>query len=165
MSEDKSNIIQLPNSRVNKSQPQEQCQCSVGNKEAINPAVVLQRIADNRRKGLANLENKVDGFSKERKVSYEAHVEDRFRDSENAITAAYTNLEALNAMVDMIAHDLIGAIQNLEQNAVGQFQASAHLQVLLQVLKERGIVTEEELKETWEKTIASQAPTDPADQK
>lgn len=166
MSKDNDNIIKLPNSRGSKQGPpvENKVASGVGGGKP-DPQTVLRRIAANRQKGLVDLENKVDGFDIKRKVPYEPHVEDRFRDSETALKAVHTNLEALNAMVDMIAHDLIGAIQNLEQNAVAQFQASAHLQVLLQVLKDEGIVTDEQLKEVWDKTIAANAPTDPEDQK
>ena len=160
MSDKKDNIIQLPNSRGGQNPLPPQPQNPVGG-GPNDPQAMLQRIAANRKKGLEDLEAKVDSFDVKRKVPYEAHVEDRFRDSETALKAIYTNLEALNAMVDMIAHDLIGSIQNLEQNAVAQFQASAHLQVLLKVLKEKGVVTDDELREVWEKTIAAANQEDP----
>lgn len=173
MSKDNDNIIKLPNSRGKVPEGPPTREIKEGTQPPRNPVggaqpdpqEILKRIATNRQKGLSDLENKVDGFDIKRKVPYEPHIEDRFRDSEAALKAVHTNLEALNAMVDMIAHDLIGAIQNLEQNAVAQFQASAHLQVLLQVLKDGGIVTEEQLREVWDKTIAARAPTDPEDLK
>lgn len=139
-------IIKLPTSRVQGL-----------NKKAEQPLpdpnqVAIQKITSNRKNGLERLEAKIDCFDNQESFD-DPLLEEKIRDIQAALRATYLNLEALNSMVDMIAHDLMGSIQNLQETQVNQFQSSAHLQVLLEVLKKEGTVTEENLRATWEEII------------
>ena len=83
-------------------------------------------------------------------LAEEAVVERRLRDLEAVTRGLATAANALNALVDVIAHDLMQVIMNMEkQNASGILQA-AHLQSAIDVLKTKGTVTDEELKEAFQ---------------
>jgi len=59
----------------------------------------------------------------------------------------------LGELVNLLEHDLIGMIKNLEGQAAGQWTMQAHLQTLIETLKQNAIVTDEELEITWNKLI------------
>jgi hypothetical protein len=116
--------------------------------------VVIKKIDENRASGMKNLEKKCDNFDHREMITEDNPItENTLRDIEGAIKSTMLTLEAMNSLLDMLRHDLIGAIQNIEAGSVGNWQMSAHLQVLLDLLKEKGVVTEEELKGTWEKIV------------
>jgi hypothetical protein len=68
---------------------------------------------------------------------------------QNALTA----VEASMTLEDMIIHDLAGCIKNLEQVAAANWQTGANLQVLIEVLKNQELISEDQLRETWGKLI------------
>jgi len=62
-------------------------------------------------------------------------------------------LQSLNQLVDMIQHDTVGVIQNLETQMVSHWTYQAHLQTLIEVLKKNDFITEEQLEQTWNELI------------
>ena len=62
-------------------------------------------------------------------------------------------LSNLNELVDMIQHDTVGVIQNLENQMIGQWTSQAHLQTLIETLKKNKIITEEQLEQTWNEIV------------
>lgn len=164
MSEKKEdNIISLPTSRADnivKGPEQVQGVPIIGQNQPspkMNPRAVIAKAGENRAVGMKSLVDKVDSFDRPRSVQYEPHVEDRFRDSEGAIKSILTHLEGLNTLLDATLTDLVTLASNLEHNAISQTQASAHLQVLIETMRRKGIVTDDELKAVWEELITPQA--------
>jgi len=119
------------------------------------PLSAFRKIMENRRNGLERLEEKVDGFGSSRMPSPEAQVEARLGDLESAFRATHTHLEALNALIDIVAGDLVSVMQEFPEIQKEQFKLAAHLETLLDVLREKGVVSEDEMKETWDRIIAA----------
>lgn len=115
----------------------------------------VQIVDKNRQKGLQALDKKCFNFD-QRKAMDDGHLENALRDVEGAIKAATTTLEALNSLADMIRHDLVNAVGNIEHQAIGQFQMSAHLQTLIALLQEKEIVTDDEMRQMWDKVVKQQ---------
>ena len=67
-----------------------------------------------------------------------------------AIQRTLTNLQKL---VDLLEHDVVGMIKSVESQAAAQWTTQAHLQTLLETLKENSVVTNEQLETTWKKVI------------
>lgn len=116
--------------------------------------LAIQLIDKNRKEGLEGLEKKCDNFKHRELISTDRPVnENDLRDIEGAIKSIMTSLEAINSLIDMIRHDMVVSVQNIEQQAMGQFQVSAHLQTLIAVLVEKEFITDDEMKATWEKVV------------
>ena len=62
-------------------------------------------------------------------------------------------LSNLNQLVDMIQHDTVGVIQNLENQMIGQWTSQAHLQTLIETLKKNDLITEKQLEQTWNEIV------------
>lgn len=159
---DKDNVIPFQTTR---GQPDAQQQAEDG------VPIVVQKMDENRATGMKNLERRCDNFDHREMITDDKKVDENdMRNLESAIKSTYQTLEALNSLVDMLRHDLIGCIRNIEAQSVSGWQMSAHLQTLLELLRQKGVITEEEMKATWEKIIPeqvkklqeqAQGPTDP----
>jgi hypothetical protein len=75
------------------------------------------------------------------------------REALRGIQNAHTCIEASQSLEDMLVHDLSGVIKNLEQVAAANWQSGAHSQVLIEVLKEKEIITEDDLRNKWNQLI------------
>jgi len=118
---------------------------------------VIKKIDENRAAGLKNLDQKCDNFEHREMITPDNPIdENMLRDLEGAIKSTALTLEAVNSLLDMLRHDLIGCIQNVEAQSMGSWQMSAHFQTLLTLMKEKNLVAEEELKATWDKIIPEQ---------
>lgn len=84
-----------------------------------------------------------------------------FRDAISALNYALAGIEAHDKITDMITHDIVGLVQNVEALSNHLFQTSAFTQTLLETLKNKGLVTADDMKETWAKMVKTrdQAPT------
>jgi hypothetical protein len=71
----------------------------------------------------------------------------------NVPTSIQKTLVNLEELVSMLEHDLIGMIKNIESQAAGAWTTQAHLQTLIETLKIKSVVTDDELKATWDTTI------------
>jgi len=111
--------------------------------------MLLQLVEKNRFRGAETIEKKLDSLGDRDRLE-DPKLESAVRDLTAGLGGALTSLEALNSLMDFIKHDLINAIQNLAQQARGNFQASAHLQTLIKVLEDKGVITDEVMRETWE---------------
>lgn len=80
-------------------------------------------------------------------------LEQALRDVQVGLGALLTNMEAMNSLVDMITHDLVGSVRNLNQTQRAMLMANSHVQTLLELLKEKGVVSEPELKDMWERLV------------
>lgn len=132
---------------------------------------VLQLVEKNRKLGVVQLEKQVEklerGIERIRDLmpnealwtSYDSKgslvfsLEDFLRTTLAALKGCLTTLEASNSLSDMLLHDLGGTIQNLESYAKALWIENANLQVLMEVLRTNKVITEEQMKETWNKLI------------
>jgi hypothetical protein len=69
-----------------------------------------------------------------------------------AVEKTLFNMKELSALLE---NDLINIIKNIEEQALGQWTAQAHLQTLIETLKLNAVVTDEELETTWNKIVPS----------
>lgn len=81
-------------------------------------------------------------------------LEDTLRTVKRGIDGALTSIEALNSILDMLIHDLGGMVHNMNQTQRSMLVANSHLQTLLEVLKKNGVLSEDEMRETWERLVA-----------
>jgi len=158
------NVINFPTTQNNAPVPTKE----IEQKVEKGKSKVLEIIDKNRKQGLEKLERCIGDYDCRPMITGEDKKEfneGMLRDVEAGIRAAFVTLEALNNLVEMIRHDLVGMIQNIEGLSVANWQSSAHLQTLLALLKEKEVVDETELKATWEKVVASQIKKSQADMK
>lgn len=80
-------------------------------------------------------------------------LEDSLRTILKGLGACLTSMEANNSLMDMLIHDLGGIVHNINQTQKSMLIANSHAQTLLELLKEKEVVTEPELKATWERLI------------
>lgn len=145
------NVVDFPNKKQEAPSEEELVQ-----KANQGVAQLIQTVDQNRLVGLKRLEECTLRYDDREAISGEnakQFSEDMLRDLESGIRSSFQTLEALNTLIDMIRHDLIGAIQNTESMQVANIQVSTYVQTLLSVLEEKGIVTEQEMKEMWDKII------------
>ena len=62
-------------------------------------------------------------------------------------------LKNSHELIGLLEHDLVGLIKNMEAQAAGQWTTQAHLQTLIDTLKQNSVVTDKELEATWNKLI------------
>jgi len=67
--------------------------------------------------------------------------------------AIQKTLKNMNDLIRLIEHDMVGTIKGLEAQAAGQWTTQAHLQILIDTLKKKDIVTDGELESTWNEVI------------
>jgi len=71
----------------------------------------------------------------------------------NVSSSIQKTLINLNELVGLLEHDLVGMIKNMETQAAGQWTMQAHLQTLIETLKNNSVVTDQELEGTWNKIV------------
>ena len=121
---------------------------------------VLEMLNKNRQQGLERMERAIDAFDK-RKVlgstvggdTFVEFNEDMLRDVEAGIRSGFLVLEAINTLAEMLKHDLIGMIQNVENTNEAGWRTAAHHQTLVTLLKEKELITEDEMMATWKKLV------------
>lgn len=143
---DLDNVVQIGE----KTEPEQQ-ELNLENKVAEGAQQVVDLIDKNLEKGLKGLEKKLDNL--DNRELLDPAIENTVRDLTGALKSAFIMLEAMNSLQGMIRHDMVGIIQNLEQQAKGQWMSNVHLQTLLQLMQDKGMITEEELRATWDKIV------------
>ena len=71
------------------------------------------------------------------------------------MTAIGEILEALNDYIDMLRGDLISVVKHLEEHNVAAFSSQLHLEAIVNVLMNKGILVDEEFKMEFEKSHAA----------
>lgn len=105
---------------------------------------VVETVEKNRREGQERLEKQI---SRIKDMAAAGRSADALLDEvEVALEAMLTTLDALNQFVEMLKQDLVGLVSNLENQAMGGYSTSLHLEALLSVLLEKGSVTDAEMK-------------------
>jgi len=139
------NVIEFPGQKKSADELSEEL------KEKGSEAV-LDRLEKNRAKALQQLEQKIDDLENH-PVSPDPAVEAATRDIIAGLKACLLGIESLDAFYQMVAHDIGYLSQQNDQLGFNLFQAGSHVQVLLGILQEKGIVTKEDLKAGFEKVI------------
>jgi hypothetical protein len=151
-----SEVVQFPGSKKDPISAEQQ--------EIRNAAKHLEETNLKRKGSLEQLTKRVKNIMENEKINAThmspASVE-VLREASIAFSAALAGLEAHDAIIDMITHDIVGLVQNLDQLSTHLFQTGAFTQTLIEVLKAKGILTQEEMKETWAKMVKEKAPVSP----
>jgi hypothetical protein len=116
--------------------------------------LALDTINKNREQGLKTLEDKVQRLMESEvlnvdKMGGNADLVATLRDLAMATNSTFQTVEAENHLVDMVISDLIQVTSKLDAINQNLFVTGSHLQVLLQVLQSKKLITEEELRATW----------------
>jgi len=80
-------------------------------------------------------------------------LEDSLRTIMKGLGACLTSMEANNSLMDMLIHDFGGLVHNTNQTQRSMLMANSHVQTLLELLMEKGVITEPEMKATWDRLI------------
>jgi hypothetical protein len=119
---------------------------------------VLETVNSNREKGLKTLDNKVQDLLNSEVINVDkmgnAHLVSTLRDLSSGLNAALQVTEAENQLLDMVINDLGGLSQKLEAVIQNHFITGSHLQTLMALLINKGLLTEDELRQTWERMQA-----------
>lgn len=132
---------------------------------------ILQLINKNRKEGLENLRKKVESLQTDLETiradlghdealmkTKNWSLENSLRSTQSALGSTETVLEALNSLIDMMINDLGGMVMNNQELQKGMMLAHSHLQTLLTLLEDKGVISDQEMKDTWEK-IRGEVPT------
>jgi hypothetical protein len=154
---DKNNVVEFPGSdpkiqeELDKEFAPEEVQ------EAVNKGqqIALQQMEKDRKDGLEKADKAVWNLDNDETIVRieDKDIERRLRNLEMGLRGLTTSVDGANKLLDVIKHDLIKSLTQLEEIMASTFSAGAHLQVLIHVLREKGQVTEEELKEAWGKLV------------
>jgi len=163
------NVIQLPPTTAGETKPvapQAVISTEEVNEKATNSQEFVMRLIEkNRKKGIEQAQRKLETLS-EHELLEDPREENTLRDLMGALQGLLTWAEATSSLVDFVKHDLISMITNLQQQGAQSWQSAAHLQTLIALLKDKGQITEDEMKATWEKVVApareARNPTVPA---
>jgi len=128
---------------------------------AKNAQLALEVVRKNRKEGLQKLEDKVQSLMENETLTVEnmpVAVVSALRDVVVALNAALVTVDAEQKLADMIISDMINLTKNLDIQAKNGFVTSGHLQTLLSLLESKGIISEEGMRETWEKLMNASNP-------
>jgi hypothetical protein len=64
-------------------------------------------------------------------------------------------MNAMNDLLDIVTHDLTATLINMDKQIASETINGLHLQTLINTLKDKAVVSHEELEATW-KTVAEQ---------
>ena len=132
------NVVQFPGGMT---------QEEIEKKQAEGMRKVVETVEKRRKEGLENLERYLARTKSMRKAGRSG--DSLLEELETAVNGALMSLEAINQFCDMMKNDLVGLVHNLENQALGGYSTSLHLEALLNVLLEKGAVTDEEMKESF----------------
>jgi glutamine synthetase type III len=110
---------------------------------------VVTAVNKDRRAAVEALEEKIQKLE-ERKVG--EIDENTIRTITRALENVHVALSALNGYLDMMAHDLIATMENMDASAVNTVSTALHTQCMLDLLKEKGLITDAEMEEQWKVT-------------
>jgi len=119
-----------------------------------NTPQVLELVNRNRKSGLEALQKRLEGLEKDLETSnLSDNLENTLRDVKAALSGTLVSLEAQNSLLDMLCHDVGAGVYNLQVTQKALQVSNRHLQNLLDLLKNKEVITENELKENWDQLI------------
>jgi len=117
---------------------------------AKGDGTTLKVVNENRKKALDGLERNIDHLNELKELDLGPEVVETI---DKALRCSLTALEALDALSDMIIHDLAGCIHTVETTAASAMKMGASLEVLVEVLKDKGVMNDEDLQKAWAKLL------------
>jgi len=141
---DESNLIKFPGKSISKEQSKQ-----IDEQKAQQyTSTLLNLIHKNRKEGLERAENALQ--SQPKGAVSDAQVEERLRGLETAVRGLVTSLEATNSLIEIVAHDVIEVLNQMNTFSTASMLQGMHIQAVLDTLLKKGIIVETELKEAWE---------------
>ena len=111
MSEEKDNVVEFPTAAKTEK--------TIEERDEEGVPVVLKLMEKNRKEGLNTLDRKCESLDTRQPITGLTPVDENLmRTVEQSIQATNTTLIAMNSMLDMLRHDLVGTIQALEQDSI-----------------------------------------------
>lgn len=80
-------------------------------------------------------------------------VEARLSAIEMAVRGLATTTDALNSLMSIVKNDIIQTVTNLDMQSQDAWKRGIWIQVLLDLLKEKNLITEPELEKTWKEVV------------
>lgn len=121
---------------------------------------VLNMIDQNKEYGIKQMQNSVEQ-SNHRGITSDASAEHAIRVIEKGVGGALTSVEAINSLVDMIRHDMVAIIQNLQQIQQAAVINNTQVNVLLNLLDEKGVINEEDMNRKFRQLQEERAGQEP----
>jgi len=141
---DESNLIKFPGKSISKEQSKQ-----IDEQKAQQyTSTLLNLIHKNRKEGLERAENALQ--SQPKGAVSDAQVEERLRGLETAVRGLVTSLEATNSLIEIVAHDVMEVLNQMNTFSTASMLQGMHIQAVLDTLLKKGIIVETELKEAWE---------------
>ena len=141
---DESNLIKFPGKSISKEQSKQ-----IDEQKAQQyTSTLLNLIHKNRKEGLERAENALQ--SQPKGAVSDAQVEERLRGLETAVRGLVTSLEATNSLIEIVAHDVIEVLSQMNTFSTASMLQGMHMQAVLDTLLKKGIIVETELKEAWD---------------
>jgi hypothetical protein len=140
LGEKMSNIVDLNGKRLTSEQVQEQSENA--------DEVKLQALNKDRVQGIERADKALDELRFVRETPSDPVVASTLTHLESAVRGLATSVTALNALFDVIAHDLMQVILGADRtNNVGMMN-SLYVQTVMNTLMQKSLVTEQELNAT-----------------
>lgn len=115
--------------------------------------VKLETLQTDKANGLARCDQALQNLGSTGGLANDPNVEERLRQLETGLRGLATATNALNSLLEVIAHDLVQMIMGHEKQNAALVLNSVHLQSMLDVLKQKNVLTEEELKEAFKANL------------
>lgn len=112
-------------------------------------AVILNMIQKNRTSGLERADSALKSLDDVNGVANEPLVEARLRALETGLRGLTTAVDAISNLCDVLGKDLVALLMNLDQQMAAGALYGMHLQTVIDTLKEKNLVTNEELEKVW----------------
>lgn len=116
--------------------------------------VKLETLQEDKQKGLQRCDEALKNLNDATGLAPDPSTEQRLRSLEMGLRGLATAVNSMNALFDVLAHDLIQMIMGHEKQNAAMMLNSVHLQSMLDILKQKELITEEELKHTFQANIA-----------
>jgi len=164
------NIIDLPTSRSeNTGEPQVpvvegQQELPLEERAQQSNEFMLEIVDKQRKDGIKLMNEKLEKLAAEHKTLDDPKAESDGRFLLQAAGGTAQATEALSSLMDVLIHDVGVTVQNIHRHAMGLEQISTHLQAVMNLLIEKQIVSEDELREEVGKVLNPPPPTSPTDE-
>lgn len=158
------NVVDFPTTQTEEETPMRKALTpeQVAQMEEKGATKVLELIDKNKAAGISQLQNAVAQQDNRPRLYVPgetgvAHLENTVRALEKGIGGALTVTEALNSLVDMIRHDIVAMVQNLQQIQQAAIINNTQVNVLLNLLDEKGVINEADMSRKFRELAEKQA--------
>ena len=136
---------------------------------------VLQLVNQNRKEGAEQLRKKVDDMETDLQMlrrqtrssgaamlaltddggSVVFSLDNTLINIQKGLQAVSTYADAQNSLMDMLINDMIGMVQNMNAAQQAIMVSNGQCQTLIQLLMDKGDITDDEMKATWDALLAN----------